>query len=88
MMLWLSFCDPAKPAGSQFLGACIVEVPGHPDERVCCARAIAAAWEHGCNPGGEVESYQLPAEKEDFCRPHLNRLMNRREAERIGTSEL
>ncbi len=44
---WLSFCDPSRPEGEQFIGACIVDGM---DE----VGAIRTSWEEGCNPGGEV----------------------------------
>lgn len=47
-LFWLSFCDPDKPEGSQFLGACIVEASHF-------FNAVPAATVLGINPGGEVE---------------------------------
>jgi hypothetical protein len=44
---WLSFADTDLPAGSQFLGACVVRGDDLPD-------AIRTAWARGINPGGEV----------------------------------
>jgi len=49
---WMSFCDPDKPKGSQFLGACIVEALNVRD-------AIQVSWECGCNPGGEVKVIEI-----------------------------
>ena len=46
---YLSFCDPLLPRGTQFLGACFCR--GR-DQR----QAVQAAWNLGCNPGGEVIS--------------------------------
>jgi hypothetical protein len=44
---YLSFSDPKRPRGTQFLGACFV--------RGTTARmAVQAAWNLKCNPGGEV----------------------------------
>ena len=46
-LYWLSFCDPEKPAGTQFLGVILT-----------CARnskqAIQNTLKLGINPGGEV----------------------------------
>jgi hypothetical protein len=44
---WLSFCDPKKAAGSQFLGVAIVKGNN-------ILNASQEAWNLGCNPGGEV----------------------------------
>jgi hypothetical protein len=71
---WLSFCDPHKPEGSQFLGACIVEAPA-------MELAAPAAWLLGCNPGGEV----MIVEVEIMPPPEfVGRLMDRAE---IGCME-
>lgn len=51
---WLSFVDPARPLGTQFLGVVIVEAPGFP-------AAVKKAWVLCCNPGGECQGMQLPA---------------------------
>jgi hypothetical protein len=63
---WLSFCDPAKPKGSQFLGVAIVEGNN-------ILTAAIEARRLGCNPGGEVmgEPFEdneiLPAERFRNC---------------------
>ena len=44
---WLSFADPDKPRGKQFLGGCVIEAESFPG-------AITEAHRLGCNPGGEV----------------------------------
>lgn len=49
---WLSFADPEKPAGAQFLGVAIVEAADLPS-------AIKAAWALGCNPGGSVKGFPV-----------------------------
>lgn len=46
-LFWLSFCDPDKEPGSQFLGVVIVEGDNSID-------AVRQAHKLGCNPGGEV----------------------------------
>lgn len=72
---WLSFCDNDKPNGEQFLGACVVDVseeqandaltdidvrfPNHADGAEWIGAAIKAAWELGCNPGGEMASFEM-----------------------------
>ena len=50
---WLSFCDPRRPRGKKFVGACIVEGRN-------IAEAARTAWAMGCNPGGEIMGYELP----------------------------
>jgi hypothetical protein len=50
---WLSFADPDKLQGMQFLGVAVVEAPTY-------RAAITKAWATGCNPGGEIEGYLLP----------------------------
>lgn len=47
ILWWISFCDPHKPKGEQFLGLCIVRAV---DE----ISAIKVAWALGINPGGEA----------------------------------
>lgn len=51
---WLSFCDPEKTPGEQFLGVSIVEAPD-------MATAPLTAWYMGCNPGGEIRISEFPA---------------------------
>jgi hypothetical protein len=51
---WLSFCDTDKPAGTQFLGACIVGPASDIGE------AAQLAWWLGINPGGEVAAQPIP----------------------------
>lgn len=50
---WLSFCNPKKPKGTQFLGACIVEA-------ISFIQAVKVAHIIGCNPGGEVKGVPIP----------------------------
>jgi hypothetical protein len=52
---WLSFADPARPKGSQFLGLCIVH--GHDQHD-----ALTAASIRGLNPGGEVAFIEIDEE--------------------------
>jgi hypothetical protein len=67
---WMSFCDPDKPKGQQFLGVSIVEASGF-------MHAQQKAWALGINPGGEIQGEQvegIPAE-------YLNKLLSRAELE-------
>lgn len=52
---WLSFVDIRNGDDDVFLGVCIVEAPNEP-------MACAAAWEHGCNPGGSVALWPWPSD--------------------------
>lgn len=49
---WLSFCDPKKPEGSQFLGACVVPAGTFLD-------AVLHSRAFGCNPGGECQGHPI-----------------------------
>lgn len=75
---WMSFCDPDKPKGQQFLGVVVVEVsdvdaaaikpildarfPRHKEGAEWMAAATDKAYRLGCNPGGEVGFLEVPAE--------------------------
>lgn len=75
---WLSFCDPEKPKGQQFLGACVVSVmaeeveaaaievllrfPQAQDGAEYIAAATRKAHRLGCNPGGEVASVEVQSD--------------------------
>lgn len=76
MTMWyLSFCDSAKPAGQQFLGALMLDVPPgkHP---------VDHAWDMGLNPGGEVVVLSVPPHRvHRFTPDMLNRLLTREEVE-------
>jgi hypothetical protein len=50
---WMSFCDPARPEGSKFLGALIVRAD---DE----SEAVRRSWMLDLNPGGEIELFAIP----------------------------
>jgi hypothetical protein len=72
---WLSFTDPQRPKGQQFLGVAIVDVdnedaadakvdidqkfPSHVDGAEWIAAASRKAWRTGCNPGGEMASMDI-----------------------------
>lgn len=53
-MAWfyLSFSDPDRPKGQQFLGATIIEADN-------CVFATSKAWKLGLNPGGQVAFVEL-----------------------------
>lgn len=72
---WLSFCDPDRPEGSQFLGVAIVQAPVF-DAAVTRSHAI------GVNPGGQVATCG-PIDPEVISPEWRNRLLTRDEAESI-----
>jgi len=68
---WLSFCDPDKPEGSQFLGAILIKAHGMTD-------ALTKANVLQINPGGEVRGVALPEECNEFIRPEdVNKLLSK-----------
>jgi hypothetical protein len=72
---WLSFCNPDRPKGEQFVGVCVVDVNDQDAERAKAvlrrrfpnalpdaewiAAATSKAHRNGCNPGGEVAGYDV-----------------------------
>lgn len=75
---WLSFADPDKPKGEQFLGVSIVYAHG-------ITTGTIEARRLGINPGGEVVGILL--ERVPHSR-FLNRLLNRQEAKEAENSAL
>ena len=76
---FLSFVDPERPKGQQFLGGCLVKAPfGMP------ALAVREAWTRRCNPGGEcmITEIQEPFPDAVFER-YGNRLLDRAECEEM-----
>lgn len=72
-MFWLSFADPKRPKGTQFLGAAIVEASTFD-------LAIREAWHRGVNPGGEVQGIAIDkADADRVPREWVNRLLNRQQ---------
>ena len=76
MKWWLSFADPERPEGQQFLGVAVVEAPEF-------LMATLMARMHGCNPGGEVQGYEVP---DDYSGPPLpmNQLLSKADLEALG----
>lgn len=72
---WLSFADPARPRGTQFLGAAIVR-------GLCLGSALDMARYLRINPGGEVEGHEIPASIEMPAR-FTDRLLTREECEAL-----
>ena len=72
---WLSFADADRPAGEQFLGACVVEVtdieaqvalkivqrqfPNAKPGAEWLAAASMKAHYNDCNPGGEIQALDI-----------------------------
>jgi hypothetical protein len=75
---WLSFVDPDKPKGEQFLGGCVVKA-----ETV--EQAIGWTWAIGINPGGEVGIMEVPKHLEKNLAPYgLDRLLTKAELNAMG----
>lgn len=74
---FMSFCDSARPKGTQFLGALIGRGVTLPD-------ACKGAWREGLNPGGEVLGQPIPLALFDATpETYLGRLLTRAEAEAL-----
>lgn len=79
---WLSFADPDRPKGTQFLGACLVQGTSFMD-------AIQQAHMTGLNPGGEVQGFEVPQERLSNVKPKwCNRLLTRSECEEMDREAL
>lgn len=71
---WLSFADPGKPDGEQFLGCVIVAAQGF-------AGAVLSARMKEINPGGEVRGVPLPDDVVALVAPgDIDRLLTHDEA--------
>ena len=73
---WLSFADPERPKGEQFLGAAIV--PGYN-----MGSAVLAAHMLGCNPGGEVQGFPILPDA-DIPDGFRDRLLSREDIDELG----
>ena len=98
---WMSFADPGKPPGDRFLGVTIIEVtdddaaamkpeldarhPQHLPGAEWLAAASRKAHRLGCNPGGEVASYELPADWPLLAVVPRDRLLTSDELKTYGT---
>lgn len=75
---WLSYCDPSKPRGKQFLGVAVVRAHG-------VVTAAQRAWKLKINPGGEMVCYDLPDGMIETIPENLReRLLTKAEAESLG----
>jgi hypothetical protein len=90
---WLSFTDPDRPKGDQFLGVAVVDVTDADVARAAAtvakrypnaqrgaewiAAAIKKAHAMGCNPGGQVATMEMPRAWPKFKTCPRNELMSR-----------
>jgi hypothetical protein len=73
---WLSFADPTRPKGEQWLGVAIVQ-------GVDAVSAVQESHWRGCNPGGEVAACELPGALEKLGPKNewMDRLLSREEVD-------
>jgi len=89
-MFLLSFCDPGRPSGEQFLGASVVLIPAalvRDDLRENMITAVKVAHAMKCNPGGEVRMMLVYASVEAYLLRHrewLFRVLTREEVDRMN----
>jgi hypothetical protein len=87
---WLSFCDPAKPDGQSFIGACVVQIPdvpypgGHDD---ALQNALRIAYLMDCNPGGDVRGARIHENSPIFGQLIYHRLMGEAEIYERGLAD-
>jgi len=92
---WLSFTDPDRPAGSRFLGVCVIDVTeaeataaraAHPQaapDAEWIGAAMRHAWAAGCNPGGQVGSIEI-TDAPEAARAPRDRLLSKSELAALG----
>jgi hypothetical protein len=74
---WLSFADPKRESGEQFLGAVISRAHSFPE-------AIQVAHVLGCNPGGECKGVEIPEEMGlKINKTHIERLLTIEECKEV-----
>jgi hypothetical protein len=99
---WLSFTDPHRPVGSQFLGVCVVDVstadaalarqvfaqekPFAKPGSEWIGAALRRAWQCGANPGGEVATLDISDAPEAATAPR-DRLLGRVELVALGLAD-
>ena len=98
-VFWLSFCDAELPEGSQFLGACLIEVTAAEADEAAIdvmlrfpfarphaewiAAAVKKSHELKCNPGWEVATMEVPPDHPMLAHYTLGVLMDRATVARI-----
>lgn len=75
---WLSFIDPKRPTGDQFIGVVIVEAPTFD-------LAVLSAHMSECHPGGEAAGVELPDEKVVVPAEFRNKLLTRDQLAELET---
>lgn len=76
-LFWLSFADPDKPSGSQFLGVVVIRAASYP-------LAVHETHRLGINPGGEVLGVELDAQAAENAALPRNRILTREECDTFG----
>jgi hypothetical protein len=76
---WMSFADPGRSKGQQFLGLVILEAPT-PRE------AMQKAWDMEINPGGQIMFIELPNEMKAEYERYMNRLLQKVDLIDIGVA--
>jgi hypothetical protein len=76
---WMSFADPDRPEGTQFLGCLILQATDPMD-------LITKSHRMGLNPGGEVQFLEIPPEGIPAEKWH-NRLLSRDDVAAIDTEQ-
>lgn len=79
---WLSFCDPDKPTGQQFIGIIIVKAKGF-------TLAVRRTHSLMINPGGEVQGCEIPIDTPwlPIKDEHLDRLMSKADLKAAGLDD-
>lgn len=72
---WLSFADPGRPAGTQFLGVALIWAKGF-------VSAVEQARLMGLNPGGEVQGMDFDPDEILPAMEYWNRLLDSAAVER------
>lgn len=77
-VMWLSFCDNAKPKGKRFLGVIVINALGLSD-------AILKTHAMGINPCGEVVSFVMG--DEEIKPEHFNKLLSAKQLIKYGYAD-
>jgi hypothetical protein len=86
---WLSFGDPDRPKGEQFLDAArakrlvMARFPHAHSGSEWIAAAGQVAWATGCNPGGQILTIDVTGEHETDKLPR-NRLLSKADLSDLG----
>lgn len=76
---YISFCDPDRPKGTQFLGAVIVRADD-------MASATREAWRLGINPGGEALGFSIPLVYLRNSEGYRERLLSKEELQKMDAA--